>query len=210
MTGPETRSAALRALGKTHGWLVHRRRVRVLASVLGPLIEPGWRLLDIGCGDGALADLLRRARAPLTVEGLETHPRAGTMIPVRHYDGAHLPVAAASVDAAMLVDVLHHADDPLALLGEAARVARHAVIIKDHRLSRPGAKTVLRFMDWVGNRAHGASLPYDYWSEATWRAAWERLRLSVEHYETRLGLYPGPARWLFESGLHFVARLGPR
>ena len=83
-------------------------------------------------------------------------------------------------------------------------------IIKDHRLSRPGAKTVLRFMDWVGNRAHGVNLPYDYWSEATWRAAWERLRLSVEHYETRLGLYPPPARWLFESGLHFVARLGPQ
>ncbi len=32
----------------------------------------------------------------------------------------------------------------------------------------------------------------------------------VDHYQTRLGLCPWPARWLFETGLHFLARLIPQ
>ena len=109
----------------------------------------------------------------------------------------------------MLVDVLHHTDDPGVLLTEAARVARHAVLIKDHRTARPAAIPTLRFLDWMGNRAHGVPLPYNYWSEERWRAEWAERDLAVERFETRLGIYPWPAHWLFETGLHFVARLRP-
>jgi hypothetical protein len=70
------------------------------------------------------------------------------------------------------------------------------------------AGPTLRFMDWVGNKHHGVRLPYNYWPEARWRAAWKALGLRVEAFHTRLDLYPGPFRWLFESGLQFVARLG--
>jgi hypothetical protein len=79
--------------------------------------------------------------------------------------------------------------------------------MKDHRTARPLAHLTLRFMDWVGNKPHGVALPYNYWSEAQWRQAWSELQLQVEAFETRLDLYPGPAKLLFENGLHFVARL---
>ena len=95
------------------------------------------------------------------------------------------------------------------LLREAARVAGKAIILKDHRLSRPLAGPTLRFMDWIGNRPHGVALPYNYWPLHRWREAWAALGLNLDHYQTRIGLYPGPARWLFEHGLHFVARLTP-
>ena len=94
------------------------------------------------------------------------------------------------------------------LESEARRVARRAIVVKDHRTSRPLARPTLRVMDWIGNRPHGVPLPYNYWSEARWRAAWKELELRIEHYQTRLDLYPGPARWIFESGLHFLAKLG--
>jgi SAM-dependent methyltransferase len=129
------------------------------------------------------------------------------MIPVARFDGAMIPEEDKSADIVMFVDVLHHTPDPMVLLREAVRVARRAVIIKDHRMSCIGAGVRLRFMDWVGNRPHGVVLPYNYWPEGRWQAAWDELGLEVKHYQTDLALYPKPTRWLFETGLHFLAGL---
>ena len=199
----------LRMVGATHGKIVHDRRVRALAGVIAPLIEPGWTVLDVGCGDGRLAALIRDQVAGIRIEGCDLLVRRDAAIPVRPFDGRRIPQADRSVDAVMMIDVLHHTDDPMVLLREAARVARKAIILKDHRLSRPLAGPTLRFMDWVGNRPHGVALPYNYWPEARWREAWAALGLEVDHYPTRIGLDPLAARWLFEPGLHFVARLRP-
>ncbi len=188
--------------------MVHRRRVRVLAEAIATLLEPGWHVVDVGCGDGTLGDLIAR-RSPLRIEGLEVSVRPDTAIPIRAFDGRRLPLADGAVDAVLLVDVLHHTDDPALLLAEARRVARRAVVVKDHRLSRPLAATMLRFMDWVGNRPHGVPLPGRYLTEVQWRDTWRRHGLNVDHYRTHLGLYPPVTRWLFESGLHFLARLVP-
>ena len=53
-------------------------------------------------------------------------------MPVTAFDGRVIPMAARSVDVVTMFDVLHHADDPPALLAEAARVARTCVVLKDH------------------------------------------------------------------------------
>jgi hypothetical protein len=63
-------------------------------------------------------------------------------------------------------------------------------------------------MDWVGNAHHGVALPYNYWSRSEWSAAFSAGQLEVSEMKTSLGLYPRPASWMFERGLHFVARLG--
>jgi len=199
---------ALRLLGAAHGGLVHGRRVESLARALAPMMDPKWHLVDVGCGDGQLAALIAERCEGLRVEGFEFAERPDTKIPVRVFDGCQLPLEDNSVDAVMLVDVLHHSDDARVLLREARRVARHAILLKDHRTARPLAHITLRVMDWIGNKPHGVALPYNYWSEAQWRRVWDELDLRVEAFETRLGLYPGPARLLFETGLHFVARLG--
>ena len=50
----------------------------------------------------------------------------------------------------MLVDVLHHTDDPGILLSEARRVTRRAVVLKDHTRDYMAGAT-LRLMDWGAN-----------------------------------------------------------
>lgn len=206
---PDLRPRWLRWLGAAHQAGVHGRRVRALAGAIAPLVASDQSMLDVGCGDGRLTALLAQQNPGLRVSGLDVLVRPDAAIEVQPFDGLHLPVPDKSVDCVLLVDVLHHADDPLALLAEAVRVARRSVVIKDHRQSRPAARATLRLMDWVGNRAHGVALPYNYWTMPQWHAAWRQLGLTPAHLQTRLGMYPWPASWLFETGLHFLARLAP-
>lgn len=141
------------------------------------------------------------------ISGIDVLVRETTHVPVEKYDGLTLPRGDGALDVAMLVDVLHHAEDPRRLLAEAARVARW-VVIKDHLAEGWLAVPRLRLMDYVGNARHGVALRYDYWPRRGWDAAFAAAGLRVDAWNERLGLYPFPASWIFEKGLHFVARLG--
>lgn len=195
-------------LERIHGGYVYGRRVDVLTRQLSELIPQGARVLDVGCGDGLIAHSVSKQRPDITVEGVDVLVRSRTHIPVAAFDGRRLPHADKSFDAVTFVDVLHHTSDPLVLLREAARVARKAVVIKDHTLNGFLAGPTLRFMDWVGNARHGVVLPYNYWPEERWREAFAALNWSIVHWQRTLRLYPWPANWIFERSLHFVARLG--
>jgi SAM-dependent methyltransferase len=112
-------------------------------------------------------------------------------------------------DAVMLVDVLHHAEDPQLLLNEVARVAAKTVIIKDHLTGAWLSHERLRLMDWVGNIGHGVPLRYAYWSPSEWAVGFQHARLREVERREHLGLYSVPLRWVFERQLHFVSRLIP-
>jgi SAM-dependent methyltransferase len=194
-------------LGSAHERLVYGRRIEVLAGHLAELIPRDATVLDVGSGDGLLARSVESRRADLRMFGVDVLVRPQTHIPVRHFDGVLLPFADGAFDVVMMVDVLHHANDQHALLQEVIRVARRAVVIKDHAADGFLARPTLRFMDWVGNARHGVSLPYAYWPSGRWRSEFAKKGLRVAEMRTRLGLYPWPASLLFERGLHFVTRL---
>lgn len=197
-------------LSALHGATVHRRRVRRLATLLAELLPPDACVLDVGCGDGQLGALLIHLRPDLTLEGVDVLVRSQTLIPVRWYDGQTLPVASKAVDVVLLVDVLHHCDDPQALMRDCDRVARQAILIKDHLADGMFAAPLLRFMDWVGNAGHGVALPYNYWRLPQWHDAWTRLGWTIRSWKQDLALYPNPADWIFGRDLHFLAELAPR
>jgi len=194
-------------LERVHGTYVHDRRVRVLARELSILLPDHGQILDVGCGDGLLAATIQSEKPGRAITGLDVLVRKNTHVPVQHFDGHSFPFAADSFDALMFVDVLHHTEDPEELLREAARVSRHSIIIKDHTLNGVAAATTLRFMDRIGNRRHGVALPHNYWPEQRWLDTFSRLGLIVEVWKTKLGLYAGPADFLFGRSLHFIARV---
>ena len=118
--------------------------------------------------------------------------RAPRSLSLRSMGGTyHLPIS--SVDVVMFADVLHHTSDPEVLLREAQRVARQAVVLKDHTRDGLLAYTTLRFMDWVGNAHHGVVLPYNYWPEARWKTAFASLGLKIQKWQSKIPLYPWPA-----------------
>lgn len=193
-------------IGSTHD-LVYGRRIRVLARHLSEMLPRDASVLDVGSGDGLLARRVMDLRPDLRIAGVDVLARPTSHIPVTLFDGARLPFGTGEFDAVMMVDVLHHAAQQDALLAETARVAGRALVIKDHVLTGIFAQRTLAFMDWVGNARHGVALPYNYWSEARWQAAWKSLGLRVASRRDALGLYPWPASLVFERGLHFLVTL---
>ena len=201
------RNLAVRLMGKVHGRAVHGRRIAALAGHIAAMISPGWRVLDIGCGDGQLDALLGKAVPRLEVQGVEILPRADCAIPCQGFDGVHLPFPDGSMDCCLLVDVLHHTSDPLPLMRDACRVSCEFTVIKDHLAENALDHATLRFMDWVGNRPHGVPLPYNYLSQAQWNRLYSELGLKLVRSDTELALYPFPFSALFERKLDFVSLL---
>jgi SAM-dependent methyltransferase len=197
----------MRGIGTLRESLVVPRRTAVLADILSRALFDAQTALDVGCGEGSIDLLIQTAVPGLVIRGVDVLVWPEARIPVEKFDGYQLPFDDKNFDAVMLVDVLHHADDPMVLLREAKRVARRAIIIKDHTMHGALAYLILRFMDWVGNAHHNVALPYNYWSKRRWREAFAELGLGVEQWQTTLGLYPWPASVVFERGLHFVTRL---
>jgi SAM-dependent methyltransferase len=95
-------------------------QARIVERLLGAGVTT---VLDAGCGDGALA---AAAGARLRVVGLDAAvpmvEAARAHGPVVLGDVAALPVAAGSVDAVVMVNVLDHLDQPVIALREARRV----------------------------------------------------------------------------------------
>src|SRR3954471_22436445 len=102
-------------------------------SVLGPLREalegaPGRRLADIGGGTGNYSRALRDDDGwdPVVLDrepGMLARAAAKGLETIEA-DAQRLPLADASVDAAMLVSMLHHVEHPEVALAEARRILR--------------------------------------------------------------------------------------
>jgi SAM-dependent methyltransferase len=192
-----------------HGRTIHARRVRVLAERVVPWLPLQARVLDVGAGDGSLAARIAALRPDLRLHCVDVQVRPGTALPVERFDGAKLPFHDGAFDAVLIVDVLHHTLDPLALLREVRRVTRSRIVLKDHALEGAFAGVTLRLMDWIGNARHGVPLPFNYWPRAVWAEAFEKLGLAMREWNDHLAIYPWPAGLVFERSLQFLAVLEP-
>jgi hypothetical protein len=105
----------------------------------------------------------------------------------------------------LLVDVLHHADDGIALLKEASRVTKSTILLKDHVCDSWLATPTLRLMDWFGNAYAGVALPYCYWNQEQWNSNLRSAGLKPVSWRNDLGLYPWPLSALFDRKLHVFA-----
>ena len=108
------------------------------------------RVLDIGCGDGALIAELSRREPSWRFAGVEIAERAVDLArgrcpeaDIRWYDGETLPYGAGAFELAVLSHVLEHVPDPVAVLAEAARVAARVIVevpLEDNLSARRASK----------------------------------------------------------------------
>jgi ubiquinone/menaquinone biosynthesis C-methylase UbiE len=108
--------------------LLTSRAARVAKRVV-PHLPPRGRVLDVGSGTGHNA---RRLRATTGLEVVEAD--VASLAPAGQgpvlFSGTELPFEDRAFDAALLLYVLHYADDAAALLRDTLRVARRVVVIQ--------------------------------------------------------------------------------
>ncbi len=95
------------------------------------------RILDIGCGEGAILDRLSELEFGEELFGLEISSSAvetveqrdiKRLVECRKYEGYDIPFDDQSFDLAVLSHVVEHLEYPRMLIMETARVARHVFI----------------------------------------------------------------------------------
>ena len=192
-----------------HYFAVSQRRVKKISYHLSNLLpyKQSFTGLDVGCGSGAIAKNLQSICPQIKVTGVDVLVRKDAEINITEFDGKKLPFENKSYDFIMLIDVLHHTNNPAVLLEECIRVSRQFILIKDHFCESWWDKVRLRFMDWVGNRAYNVSLPYNYLNYRDWEKLYQASQLTCEVKISQLNLYPKPFSLIFDSRLHFVAKL---
>jgi len=195
-------------------WLMKRLHGPVYASRLAELVRRitphlrgGDKVLDVGCGYGALGRaIMDSPLCPKGVEvrGLERVKRGGEAIPVEAYDGVTIPHPDRSFDVVMLADVLHHEADPHRLIGECARVSRRLLVIKDHQVKGPFAQQRISLLDWAANAPYGVPCLYRYNSPAEWDRWKQRHALQADEELRSLRLYPLPYSLFFTPALQYM------
>jgi SAM-dependent methyltransferase len=197
----------MKLLERLHGNYIQQKRLDGLVRHLKDFLPMNASVLDVGCGDGQLAYRIHQERADLSLSGIDVLVRKKTWVPVRQFDGKTIPFETASIDVVMFIDVLHHTNDPYALLREAVRVTKRNIIVKDHLVDGFLAEQTLQFMDRVGNARYGVALPGNYWHLSQWERAFRALGLTPVEWREKLNLYPKVVDLWFGRSLHFVARL---
>lgn len=102
-----------------------------LLEQVGRAIAPNRRLLDVGCGRGALLEALRTRMPQLELTGIDLSiaalDEAAFRVPSAEFalaDAREMPFVSGYFDVALMGNVLEHVGDPLSLLTEIARVLR--------------------------------------------------------------------------------------
>jgi len=182
------------------------------------------RVLEIGCGDGAILGWLAADRFAPTLDGCELSQAAAAIAAgragvgeVRAITGDDLPYASGSYDLGILSHVLEHVHEPAVLLAEAARVCS-AVIVEVPLEDNVSARR-------PGKRAHALEIGHlQRFSRAEMHAVVTQagLRVSAElsdplprdvhRYwaDDARGRRRADARWLTRRALLTVPPLGRR
>lgn len=93
-----------------------------------PFIENGSKILDLGCGRGITAKVVKRY-FQAEVIGVDVKDQRTVSLPFHLIDGENLPFSDNSFDTVMINYVLHHAANPQNLIQEAKRVSRNRIIV---------------------------------------------------------------------------------
>lgn len=135
---------------------------------LAAYLDNSEMVLDIGAGDGGLANELQKKLNKVNITGVDVYPQIKTYIPITIYDGKTLPYPDNSFDAVMINDVLHHDEHPDIILREARRVSKNLVLIKDHYWNNSVDYNLIKWVDHLGNSSYGVRLPYNYMKLDVW------------------------------------------
>jgi ubiquinone/menaquinone biosynthesis C-methylase UbiE len=187
---------------------IYAKRIQVLTELIVCTLQEGDRVLDVGCGVGALGKAIQDhpdCPAGVVVSGCEKYPRGNEAIPVIGFDGYKIPAEDQAFEVTILADVVHHEPNPDALLSEVARVTGRSLIIKDHIEQGLLARQRICLIDWAANAAWGVKCLFRYFSTEEWQDHFQKRGFQIETDLKSIDLYPPVFNLLFGRRLQYYA-----
>ena len=117
-------------VGRLLKYVWWKPRAKKSAKHILPLIPQGAKVLDIGAGNGLIAEIIAEEKVADVVL-IDVMDWNLSRFPLKLYDGTHVPFQDKEFDVALLCDVIHHAEDEKTLVEEAMRVARQVVVVEE-------------------------------------------------------------------------------
>lgn len=148
---------------------VHRKLQTVIPFIQGNTI-------DIGSGNGMVAHYLQEKKYQITaldVADLSIHKNIKTIV----YDGQKMPFKNKEFNTGLILTVLHHTDNPEAILKEAQRVCKRLIIIEDI-YNNIIQQYMTYAMDTIVNFGH-SNMTYQNKNDIEWKTTFKQLGLKV-------------------------------
>ncbi|MDB5259328.1 MAG: SAM-dependent methyltransferase [Candidatus Taylorbacteria bacterium] len=121
-------------------------------------LMPGKKVVDLGCGDGRVSDLVQMGLPGVIVTGYDTelYKAPGVAVDIYQYDGIQTGAFDRTYDGGIITNVLHHTLDKKMVLRELARIIKPGgrVVVLETVPSEPGqvARSVTFLVDYFYNR----------------------------------------------------------
>ena len=176
---------------------------QTIIESIARLVPEGSRVLDLGCGDGAMLDYLQRTRgcSGYGIEISDTNVLAcvqrGVNVVQLNLDGGLTMFDDASFDVVLQLDTLQHLRNAETMLRETARVGRAGIVAFPNFAHWPNRLSVLRGRMPVTRR-----LPYQWYDTPNIRVGtFKDFEVLAHKNALRIldsfGLQDGqPVRWL--------------
>lgn len=183
---------------------------RIVDGITG-LVPSAESMLDVGASDGRVASRVAERIGATTVEGIDVELQENPAIPVTQYDGTTFPFPDDRFDLVTIVDVLHHCEDPRAVLAEALRVVRStgAVVVKDHVRRGRWGNFVLLTMDKSSNYGVHELAAGKYLSADEWDALVDAVGGRTEQKVWPFKIHGLPWKLVAPSSYHLLLEIQP-
>lgn len=148
---------------------------------ISPFISSRDRVLDIGCGTGALARTIKKNKHPKMSLVDVQYNSLCDQFPVLIYDGKKLPFKNKEFDTSLMIAVLHHTHDPSEVIDEAIRVTKSKIIIVEDIFSDVIGRAITFIGDCLVNfEIHS---PFKNHDKAQWLDIFQKKKLKLKDYQ---------------------------
>lgn len=135
------------------------------------------KVLDLGCGSGVLAHKISKL-FQVELLCLDIKDRRIFPVPFQKYDGRHILFPDKYFDLVLICFVLHHTQDPIAILKEAKRVGKKIIIFEDLPENFIGKlRCFLHLLFW--NLFSFWKMKFNFFSENEWEEIFQKLNLKL-------------------------------
>jgi len=156
----------------------NKRRAKRISKLLKKFIKKGEYILDVGSGN---ATILKQIKEDYNtkVQGIDIIKYNEAEVPFKLFDGKTIPFKDRLFDKVLIIETLHHCDNPINILKEAVRVSKNKIIILEDVYINYLHKRIMYGYDYLMNFRHSVNTPFNFKKEKEWIDIFKKFNLNV-------------------------------